>query len=119
MSSIIIKPRPTGTLPFVFPDLDVSMFQCKLVYLVIIILRMLYKYYIAFFILIISLNIFLYEEIKSGIIRLKILFLAVILGYKRDTHFFYMFYIIKILTALVCEGTVDCLASAYVVTLLF
>ncbi|XP_033131064.1 multidrug resistance protein 1 isoform X2 [Brassica rapa] len=38
----------------------------------------------------------------------------VILGYKRDTHFFYMFYIIKILTALVCEGTVDCLASAYV-----
>ncbi|XP_009121174.1 multidrug resistance protein 1 isoform X3 [Brassica rapa] len=40
----------------------------------------------------------------------------VILGYKRDTHFFYMFYIIKILTALVCEGTVDCLASAYVVS---
>ena len=81
-------------------------------------LRMLYKYYIAFFIFIISLNIFLYEETKSGIIRLKIL-LAVILGYRRDTHFFYMFYIIKILTALVCEGAVDCLASAYVVTLLF
>ncbi|KAJ0254390.1 Major facilitator superfamily protein [Hirschfeldia incana] len=38
----------------------------------------------------------------------------VILGYKRDTQFFYMFYIIKILTALVCEGAVDCLASAYV-----
>ncbi|KAG2323219.1 hypothetical protein Bca52824_016432 [Brassica carinata] len=38
----------------------------------------------------------------------------VILGYRRDTHFFYMFYIIKILTALVCEGAVDCLASAYV-----
>ncbi|KAF3596644.1 hypothetical protein DY000_02021139 [Brassica cretica] len=35
-------------------------------------------------------------------------------GYRRDTHFFYMFYIIKILTALVCEGAVDCLASAYV-----
>ncbi|KAL0655351.1 hypothetical protein Bca4012_075935 [Brassica carinata] len=35
-------------------------------------------------------------------------------GYRRDTHFFYMSYIIKILTALVCEGAVDCLASAYV-----
>ncbi|CAN7118295.1 unnamed protein product [Brassica rapa subsp. narinosa] len=38
----------------------------------------------------------------------------VILGYRRDTHFFYLFYIIKILTALVCEGAVDCLAFAYV-----
>uniref|UniRef100_A0A1J3HL08 Hippocampus abundant transcript 1 protein n=2 Tax=Noccaea caerulescens TaxID=107243 RepID=A0A1J3HL08_NOCCA len=38
----------------------------------------------------------------------------VILGYRRDTHFFYLFYIIKILTAFVCEGTVDCLAAAYV-----
>ncbi|XP_018485913.1 uncharacterized protein LOC108856576 isoform X2 [Raphanus sativus] len=35
-------------------------------------------------------------------------------GYRRDTHFFYLFYIIKILTALVCEGAVDCLAFAYV-----
>ncbi|CAN8257839.1 unnamed protein product [Cochlearia groenlandica] len=38
----------------------------------------------------------------------------VILGYKRDTNFFYLFYIIKISTAMVCEGTVDCLAYAYV-----
>ncbi|CAA7021974.1 unnamed protein product [Microthlaspi erraticum] len=38
----------------------------------------------------------------------------VILGYRRDTNFFYLFYTIKILTALVCEGTVDCLAFAYV-----
>ncbi|CAH2051511.1 unnamed protein product [Thlaspi arvense] len=38
----------------------------------------------------------------------------VILGYRRDTQFFYLFYVIKILTALVCEGAVDCLAFAYV-----
>ncbi|CAH8373146.1 unnamed protein product [Eruca vesicaria subsp. sativa] len=38
----------------------------------------------------------------------------VILGYRRDTHFFYLFYTVKILTALVCEGAVDCLAFAYV-----
>ncbi|XP_024016503.1 uncharacterized protein LOC18026298 isoform X2 [Eutrema salsugineum] len=39
---------------------------------------------------------------------------SVILGYRRDTNFFYLYYIIKILTALVCEGAVDCLAFAYV-----
>ncbi|KAG7636415.1 Major facilitator superfamily [Arabidopsis thaliana x Arabidopsis arenosa] len=38
----------------------------------------------------------------------------VILGYRRDTKFFYVFYISKILTSMVCEGTVDCLAYAYV-----
>ncbi|KAL1188526.1 hypothetical protein V5N11_005952 [Cardamine amara subsp. amara] len=38
----------------------------------------------------------------------------VILGYRRDTTFFYVFYVIKILTAMVCEGTIDCLAYAYV-----
>lgn len=80
---------------------------------------MLYKYYIVFFIFIIFLNIFLYEEIKLGIIRLKILFLVVILGYKRDIYFFYMFYIIKILIVLVCEGIVDCFVFVYVVIFLF
>ncbi|XP_010467439.1 PREDICTED: uncharacterized protein LOC104747499 isoform X2 [Camelina sativa] len=38
----------------------------------------------------------------------------VILAFRRDTKFFYVFYISKILTAMVCEGTVDCLAYAYV-----
>ncbi|KAG7579425.1 MFS transporter superfamily [Arabidopsis thaliana x Arabidopsis arenosa] len=38
----------------------------------------------------------------------------VILGYRRDTKFFYVYYISKILTAMVCEGTIDCLANAYV-----
>ncbi|KAG7584076.1 Major facilitator superfamily [Arabidopsis suecica] len=38
----------------------------------------------------------------------------VILGYRRDTKFFYVYYVSKILTAMVCEGTIDCLANAYV-----
>ncbi|XP_023641490.1 uncharacterized protein LOC17892612 isoform X1 [Capsella rubella] len=37
-----------------------------------------------------------------------------ILGYRRDTNFFYAFYITKILFDMVCQGTVDCLAHAYV-----
>ncbi|CAH2051512.1 unnamed protein product [Thlaspi arvense] len=37
-----------------------------------------------------------------------------ILGYRRDTNFFYAFYIIKILFDMICQGTVDCLAQAYV-----
>ncbi|XP_010467430.1 PREDICTED: uncharacterized protein LOC104747492 [Camelina sativa] len=37
-----------------------------------------------------------------------------ILGYRRDTKFFYAFYITKILFDMVCQGTVDCLAHAYV-----
>ncbi|XP_010548123.1 PREDICTED: uncharacterized protein LOC104819660 [Tarenaya hassleriana] len=37
-----------------------------------------------------------------------------ILGYKRDRDFFYAYYISRTLTAMVCEGTVDCLAYAYV-----
>ncbi|EOA32431.1 hypothetical protein CARUB_v10015705mg [Capsella rubella] len=37
-----------------------------------------------------------------------------ILGYRRDTNFFYAYYITKILFDMVCEGTVDCLAHAYV-----
>ncbi|XP_010467435.1 PREDICTED: uncharacterized protein LOC104747494 [Camelina sativa] len=37
-----------------------------------------------------------------------------ILGYRRDTSFFYAYYIIKSLFDMVCEGTVDCLAYAYV-----
>ncbi|CAH2051513.1 unnamed protein product [Thlaspi arvense] len=37
-----------------------------------------------------------------------------ILGYRRDTNFFYAFYITKILFDMVCQGAVDCLAQAYV-----
>ncbi|KAL0794347.1 hypothetical protein Bca101_065724 [Brassica carinata] len=37
-----------------------------------------------------------------------------ILGYRRDTLFFYTYYVIKILFDMVCQGTVDCLAQAYV-----
>ncbi|CAL9223253.1 unnamed protein product [Arabidopsis halleri] len=37
-----------------------------------------------------------------------------ILGYRRDTNFFYAFYVIKILFDIVSQGTVDCLAHAYV-----
>ncbi|XP_023641484.1 uncharacterized protein LOC17892378 isoform X2 [Capsella rubella] len=35
-------------------------------------------------------------------------------GYRRDTNFFYAYYITKTLFDMVCEGTVDCLAHAYV-----
>ncbi|XP_019096954.1 PREDICTED: uncharacterized protein LOC104768128 [Camelina sativa] len=38
----------------------------------------------------------------------------VILGYRRDTNFFYAYYISKILTSIVCHGTVALLAYAYV-----
>ncbi|XP_010467446.1 PREDICTED: uncharacterized protein LOC104747501 isoform X1 [Camelina sativa] len=38
----------------------------------------------------------------------------VILGYRRDTNFFYAYYISKILTSIVCQGTVTVLAYAYV-----
>ncbi|XP_022552678.1 tetracycline resistance protein, class A isoform X2 [Brassica napus] len=37
-----------------------------------------------------------------------------ILGYRRDTLFFYTYYVIKIIFDMVCQGTVDCLAQAYV-----
>ncbi|VVA99340.1 unnamed protein product [Arabis nemorensis] len=37
-----------------------------------------------------------------------------ILGYRRDTNFFYAFYITKTLFDMVCQGTVDSLAYAYV-----
>jgi MFS family permease len=37
-----------------------------------------------------------------------------ILGYRRDTNFFYAFYVIKTLFDMVCQGTIDCLANAYV-----
>ncbi|KAF8093430.1 hypothetical protein N665_0383s0058 [Sinapis alba] len=37
-----------------------------------------------------------------------------ILGYRRDTLLFYIYYVIKILFDMVCQGTVDCLAQAYV-----
>ncbi|CAE5985536.1 unnamed protein product [Arabidopsis arenosa] len=37
-----------------------------------------------------------------------------ILGYRRDTNFFYAFYITKTLFDMVCRGAVDCLSQAYV-----
>ncbi|XP_010467432.1 PREDICTED: uncharacterized protein LOC104747493 isoform X1 [Camelina sativa] len=37
-----------------------------------------------------------------------------ILGYRRDRNFFFAFYITKTLFDMVCRGTVDCLAQAYV-----
>ncbi|KAF8112703.1 hypothetical protein N665_0062s0052 [Sinapis alba] len=39
---------------------------------------------------------------------------SAILGYRRDTNFFYAFYMIKTLFDIVCQGAVDCLAQAYV-----
>ncbi|CAG7860695.1 unnamed protein product [Brassica rapa] len=40
--------------------------------------------------------------------------LEMVLGYRRDTLFFYTYYVIKIIFDMVCQGTVDCLAQAYV-----
>ncbi|KAF6135655.1 hypothetical protein GIB67_028226 [Kingdonia uniflora] len=40
----------------------------------------------------------------------------VILAYQRTTYFFYGYYIIKILTAMFCDGSVLCLSLAYVVS---
>ncbi|XP_020887128.1 uncharacterized protein LOC9320096 isoform X2 [Arabidopsis lyrata subsp. lyrata] len=37
-----------------------------------------------------------------------------ILGYRRDTNFFFAFYITKTLFDMVCRGAVDCLSQAYV-----
>ncbi|XWS20900.1 hypothetical protein CRYUN_Cryun30bG0009100 [Craigia yunnanensis] len=37
-----------------------------------------------------------------------------ILGYSRTRGFFYAYYVLKILTAMFCEGSVHCLALAYV-----
>lgn len=46
------------------------------------------------------------------------LFLTIIplavLAYNRTKYFFYVYYVLKTLTAMVCEGTVHCLALAYV-----
>ncbi|KAM5562619.1 hippocampus abundant transcript 1 protein [Rosa sericea] len=37
-----------------------------------------------------------------------------ILAYSRETNFFYAFYVLRTLTAMTCEGSVNCLALAYV-----
>ncbi|XP_018851767.1 hippocampus abundant transcript-like protein 1 isoform X3 [Juglans regia] len=37
-----------------------------------------------------------------------------VLAYSRERNFFYMYYVLKTLTAMVCEGSVHCLALAYV-----
>ncbi|KAI3757237.1 hypothetical protein L6452_04771 [Arctium lappa] len=39
---------------------------------------------------------------------------AVILAYSRERNFFYAYYVLKTLTSMACEGTVLCLALAYV-----
>ncbi|KAJ6906446.1 hippocampus abundant transcript 1 protein-like [Populus alba x Populus x berolinensis] len=38
----------------------------------------------------------------------------VILAYSRTTGFFYAYYAVRTLTAMICEGSIDCLALAYV-----
>lgn len=40
---------------------------------------------------------------------------AAILAYSRETNFFYAFYVMRTLTAMTCEGSINCLALAYVV----
>ncbi|XP_062164856.1 uncharacterized protein LOC133871418 isoform X1 [Alnus glutinosa] len=37
-----------------------------------------------------------------------------VLAYSRERNFFYLYYVLKTLTAMVCEGSVHCLALAYV-----
>ncbi|KAG6761707.1 hypothetical protein POTOM_034936 [Populus tomentosa] len=39
---------------------------------------------------------------------------SVILAYSRTTGFFYAYYALRTLTAMICEGSIDCLALAYV-----
>ncbi|KAJ8762293.1 hypothetical protein K2173_007450 [Erythroxylum novogranatense] len=39
---------------------------------------------------------------------------SAILAYSRTRNFFFAYYVLKILTAMVCEGSVQCLALAYV-----
>lgn len=38
-----------------------------------------------------------------------------ILGYGRSTDFFYIYFVFKCVTSMVCEGSVQCLAVAYAV----
>ncbi|KAL5561251.1 hypothetical protein UlMin_030998 [Ulmus minor] len=38
----------------------------------------------------------------------------VILAYRRTTNFFYAYYVVNTLTAMICQGSVNCLALAYV-----
>ncbi|PON45047.1 Tetracycline resistance protein/multidrug resistance protein [Parasponia andersonii] len=38
----------------------------------------------------------------------------VILAYSRETNFYYVYYVIRTLTAMVCDGSTNCLALAYV-----
>ena len=44
-------------------------------------------------------------------------FFAAILAYRRTTDYFYAYYVLKTLTAMVSEGSVNCLALAYLVKL--
>ncbi|KAB5561492.1 hypothetical protein DKX38_006449 [Salix brachista] len=39
---------------------------------------------------------------------------SVILAYSRTTTFFYAYYLLRTLTAMICEGSINCLALAYV-----
>lgn len=42
-------------------------------------------------------------------------FLAVILAYSRERNYFYAYFVFRTLTAMVADGSVQCLALAYVV----
>lgn len=42
-----------------------------------------------------------------------------ILAYSRTRNFFFAYYVFKTLTAMVCDGSVHCLALAYVVNFSF
>lgn len=44
---------------------------------------------------------------------------AAILAYSRTRYFFYAYYVLRTLTAMVCEGSLHCLALAYVVKPIF
>ncbi|KAJ6409967.1 hypothetical protein OIU84_009457 [Salix udensis] len=39
---------------------------------------------------------------------------SAILAYSRTTNFFYAYYVLRTLTAMICEGSINCLAFAYV-----
>lgn len=47
----------------------------------------------------------------------RVLLISGILAYSRSRNFFYLYYVLRTLTAVVCEGSVHCLALAYVVSL--
>lgn len=47
------------------------------------------------------------------------LYLAVILAYRRTKKFYYVYYVLRTLTGMICDGGIQCVALAYVVNLFF